>query len=150
MKPIEIIYYIVAFLISLVIHGFSLFIAAKIFKKAQSHTFGKAFSVIIRVYIVIAVIGFLGWLAIWLLGRYLDIAGGNIINIVIIAVFILSVIYYVRLIAKSYNLDILRAVLLIILMWFINIAILYLIEFIVGSLSLLENMPKLFDNIPGF
>lgn len=150
MKPIEIIYYIVAFLISLVIHAFSLFIAAKIFKKAQSHTFGKAFSVVTRVYIVIAVIGFLGWLVIWLLGRYLDIAGENVSNIVMIAVFILSVIYYVRLIAKAYNLDILRAVLLIILMWFINIAILYLIEFILNSLHILEDIPRLFDNIPGF
>lgn len=141
----EVIYYIVMFLLSLLIQSVALFAASRVVKPQKSSTFNKAFNVILRVFLTLLVIGALGWLALFLLAK-IGLASSLITWIVYVAVLVISIIYYVKLVSSRYGLGVLGGIILIVLMWVINLGLLYLIDMLI----VIPNVPSLMDLLPQF
>ncbi len=125
----QILYSVVVFIVSLLIHALSLFIASSLFKSPKRPTFGKALRVLINIYLVIFILWIVGQFVIYLLLQIgVGVATSTLIYIVDVVVIILSILYYFKEIKNNYGLSFISAVLLIILMWIVNIALIYLAD----------------------
>lgn len=118
-------YYLVFFAISLLINAFLLFLVSKILQ-LSSATFSKAMKITFKVYIVLLIVDTIGTGTIWVLGKYFSINEPWINFAIVLAIVVISILYYIKLISKNYKINAIKSLLLIILVWGINIVLIWL------------------------
>ncbi len=144
MEISQILYSVVVFIISLLIHALSLFIASGIFKTPKRPTFKKAFGVLLKIYLTIFILWVIGQFIIYLLIQInVGLPNQTLVWIISVVIIVLSILYYYKELKTNYGLNYIQTVLLIILMWIINIAIIYLIDLFISPILNLTELPSL-------
>jgi hypothetical protein len=144
MEISQILYSVVVFIISLLIHALSLFIASGLFKTPKRPTFKKAFGVLLKIYLTIFILWVIGQFIIYLLKQInVGLPTQTMVWIISVVIIVLSILYYYKELKTNYGLNFIQTVLLIILMWIINIAIIYLIDLFISPILNLTALPPL-------
>ncbi len=139
----KVITFLVIVFISLIVAAFSLFIASKILIKSKNNSYGKAFSVLLNIFIGLFLLWILAQIILWVLFDVLKIPDPNLpggINWLIwLIVLIFVVIYAFKRIRVAYAASTMKAIFLIIIFVVVNILVMYLLNFIFDSLNI--NLP---------